>query len=65
MELANALLHLAHVVDAGAGVASAMEAIRAGYSDDEWEALEDAHPLIAELVSACVTLEDCLEGNGP
>ena len=65
MSLANSLLHLAQVVDASAGVANAMQALRDAYSDEEWSAIEEAHPLIAELASACASLEDCLEGNGP
>jgi hypothetical protein len=65
MSLANSLIHLAHVVEASADVANAMQAIRDAYSDAQWAVIEDAHPLIAELVSACASLEDCLEGNGP
>lgn len=65
MSLANSLLHLAQVVDASAGVANAMQALRDAYSDEEWSAIEESHPLIAELASACASLEDCLEGNGP
>lgn len=65
MNLTDSLIHLARVVDAGAHVATAMQAIRERYSDDEWDAIEEAHPLIAELVNACTELEDCLEGNGP
>lgn len=65
MDFTNSLIHLGYVVDAGARVATAMQAIRERYSDDEWDAIEEAHPVIAELVSACASLEDCLEGNGP
>lgn len=65
MQLVNSLIHLAHVVDASASVATAMQAIRDAYSDADWAVIEDAHPLIAELASACASLEDCLEGNGP
>lgn len=65
MNLASSLIHLAHVVEASAAVANAMQAIRDAYSDAQWAVIEDAHPLIAELASACASLEDCLEGNGP
>ena len=65
MNLSSSLIHLAHVVNAGAGVATAMQAIRDAYNDTDWAVIEDAHPLIADLASACASLEDCLDGNGP
>ena len=61
MDLSNALHRIADVVDASNGITTALVALRAGYSDEEWEALEEAHPLIADVISACCELEYELE----
>ena len=38
-----------------------LEALRAAYSDEEWEAMEEAHPTIAALVSACCDIEAAVD----
>lgn len=65
MELSTALVHLAHTVDAAQKAVSALDAIRAHYSDEEYEALEEQHPLLADLIASVASIEDALAGNGP
>jgi hypothetical protein len=65
MELSQALIHMGYILDASKEVATAMQALRNAYTDDQWIEIEDRYPLIAELASACAGLEDCLDGNGP
>ena len=61
MDIATALLQLAELHDAAAEIPALLEALRAAYSDEEWEAMEDAHPAIAALVSACCDIEAAVD----
>jgi len=61
MDIATALLQLAELHDAAAEIPSLLEALRAAYADEEWEAMEEAHPTIAALVSACCDIEAAVD----
>lgn len=55
---------LAELATASAEVVDALQAIRDGYSEEEYEQLEADHPLIAALVSSACDLEYALEMEG-
>jgi hypothetical protein len=55
---------LAALGTASAEVVDALQAIRDGYTDEEYERLEADHPLIAALVSSACDLEYALEAEG-
>ena len=61
MDIATALLQLAELHDAAAEIPALLEALRAAYSDEEWEAMEESHPAIAALVSACCDIEAAVD----
>lgn len=61
MDIATALLQLAELHDAAAEIPALLEALRAAYADEEWEAMEEAHPTIAALVSACCDIEAAVD----
>ena len=61
MDIATALLQLAELHDAAAEIPSLLEALRAAYADEEWEAMEEAHRTIAALVSACCDIEAAVD----
>jgi hypothetical protein len=57
MDIATALIKLSELHDAAAEIPALLEACRSAYTDEEWEALEEAHPTIAALISACCDIE--------
>lgn len=63
MDLATPLLQMARLLDASAEAVAALNAMRARYSDEEWAALEEAHPLVGDLLGAASSIEDILEGG--
>lgn len=63
MDLATPLLQMARLLEASAEAVAALNAMRARYSDEEWAALEEAHPLVGDLLGAASSIEDILEGG--
>lgn len=61
MSLATTLLKLAQLADAGAEMIPLLQAARDRYTDEEWEALEEAHPALCALVGACADIEAAVE----
>ena len=61
MDIAAALIQLAELHDAAAEIPALLEACRAAYTDEEWEAMEEAHPTIAALISACCDIEAAVD----
>lgn len=62
MDITNALIQIAELHDAAAAIPALLQALRAAYSEEEWEALEEQHPTVADLVSACCDIEAAVEG---
>lgn len=61
MDIATALIQLAELHDAAAEIPALLDACRAAYTDEEWEAMEEAHPTIAVLISACCDIEAAVD----
>lgn len=57
MDIAEALEKLTELHEAAAELPALLIAMRAAYSDAEFEALEEAHPTVAELIAACCDIE--------
>jgi len=64
MDIATALIQLAELHDAAAEIPALLDACRAAYTDEEWEAMEEAHPTIAALISACCDIEAAVDKRG-
>lgn len=63
MDIVTAIKQVAELATASAEIVDALNAIRSGYTDEEYEQLEEQHPLIAALVSSACDLEYALEGE--
>ena len=61
MDIDNALIQLAELHDAAAELPALLDACRAAYTDDEWEAMEQQHPTIATLISCCCDIEAAVD----
>jgi hypothetical protein len=61
MSLATTLLKLAQLADAGAEMIPLLQAVRDGYTDEQWAQVEEEHPLICELITACGDVEAAVE----
>jgi hypothetical protein len=61
MSLATNLLRIALLADSASALLPRLTAVRAAYSDSEWQQLEEAHPEIADLVAACCDIEAAVE----
>lgn len=61
MSLATTLLSIAKLADASTEMLPLLEEVRNAYTDEEWEALEEAHPALCSLVGACADIEAALE----
>jgi hypothetical protein len=57
MDIPEALEKLTELHEAAAEIPALLEALRAAYSDKEWEAMEEAHPTVADLIAACCDIE--------
>lgn len=57
MDIPEALEKLTELHEAAAEIPALLEALRAAYSDEEWEAIEEAHPTVADLIAACCDIE--------
>lgn len=64
MNIVIAIKQLAELATASADVVEALQAIRDGYTDEEYEQIEEDHPLIAALVNSACDLEYALEAEG-
>jgi hypothetical protein len=64
MNIVTVIKQLAELATASAEVVDALQAIRDGYTEEEYERLEAEHPLIASLVSSACDLEYALEAEG-
>jgi hypothetical protein len=61
MTIPAALLQLAALHEAAAEIPELLQALRAAYSNEEWAVMEEQHPTVADLISACCGIEDALE----
>jgi hypothetical protein len=61
MSLATNLLRIAQLADAASEMLPLLEQVRNAYTDNEWEALEEAHPALCALVGACADIEAAVE----
>lgn len=61
MSALNLFLSIGKVIANADEVCDAVDKIREGIPDEEWEALINANPLLADLWSACVELENVLD----
>ncbi len=59
MKSPAALLAMAELVDSANDVTAALQALRDGTTDEEWEAIID-NPLVDALISACMDVEACV-----
>lgn len=59
MKSPAALLAIAELVDSANEVTAALQALRDGTTDEEWEAIID-NPLVDALISACMEVEACV-----
>ena len=64
VNILNTIQQLAQLGAASADVVEALQAIRAGYSDEAYERFEEEHPLVAALVAAACEVEAALEMEG-
>lgn len=63
MDIIASLQKLTQLAIASAEVVDALNAIREGYSDEEYEQIEVQYPLIAAIVSAAADLEHALQND--
>ena len=54
-----ALVAISELVDSAKDVTAALQALRDGTTDEEWEAIID-NPLVDALISACMDVEACV-----
>jgi hypothetical protein len=59
MKSPAALLAISELVDSAIEVTAALQALRDGTTDEEWEAIID-NPLVDALIAACGDVEDCV-----
>ena len=59
MKSPAALLAISELVDSAIEVTAALQALRDGTTDEEWEAIID-NPLVDALISACGDVEHCV-----
>ena len=59
MKSPAALLAISELVDSAIEVTAALQALRDGTTDEEWEAIID-NPLVDALISACGEVEYCV-----
>jgi hypothetical protein len=64
MALTTTLLQIAQLADSANEMLPLLQAARDAYSDEEWEALEEQHPALCELVAACADIEAAVEAMG-
>jgi hypothetical protein len=63
MDIPEALEKLTELHEAAAELPALLTAMRAAYSDAELEALEEAHPTVAELIAACCDIEAAIAAD--
>lgn len=56
MKITTALESIVELVESTEAVATALEALRKGTTDEEWDAICD-NPLVDALISACMDVE--------
>lgn len=61
MSALSSFIHIGEVIAKADHVRDAVNKLRDGIPDDEWEALIDAQPLLGDLWCACIDLEDVLD----
>jgi hypothetical protein len=64
MDITTALAQIEALHEASAALVEHLQALRAAYTDDQYEALEEQHPAVADLISACCDVEAAMESDG-
>lgn len=57
----NSFISIGRVISAAADVETAMNNIRDGISNDKWQEMLNAEPLLEDLWNACADLESALK----